>query len=133
MEHEDRYERCLKCRYHSIYGCSLMGDALETHIEKCILDYDAIKAITSGSLDEYIFFRNPLEYLSWLGYKDKENYPKPGQMVLTLTMGFGSRNPGEILTVDSCLKIEIVLIDCNGHKYAVEKSKWWDKLFKLEK
>ena len=86
MEHEDRYERCLKCRYHSIYGCSLMGDALETHIEKCILDYDAIKAITSGSLDEYIFFRNPLEYLSWLGYKDKENYPKPGQMVLTLNM-----------------------------------------------
>lgn len=136
MEKEARYDRCLKCSYHSLFGCSLMGDALEKHIEKCILEYASIKSIPSGSLDEFVFYGNPLEYLSWLGYKDKKNNPKPGQQVLTLTSGFGSSRPGRILTVVSDSEKEIVLSSCDSrdeHKFLVEKSKWWKRLFKLEK
>ena len=124
-------QRCLQCKYYSRNICPLMAEADVFKINKCILEYDEIKSIKENSLDNFVFYNNPIEYLSYLGFKDKENYPKPNSIVLTLTGGFRSHHSGKIIRVDSEDDIQIFLSDSVG-KYCVAKSEWWKKLFKLD-
>lgn len=130
MNELENKKRCLQCKYCQINTCFLLANANISKINKCILECEEIKSIQENSLDHFIFYNNPMEYLSYLGYKDKENYPKPGQTVITLTGGFGSYNYGKILTVHSEDDIQIFLSD-NFGEYCVQKSKWWRKLFKI--
>ena len=67
-------KRCLKCGYYGRNVCPLMGDADVFQIENCILEYKDIKSLKDGTLDYFVFWINPLMYLSYLGYKEKENY-----------------------------------------------------------
>lgn len=122
--------RCLKCKYYGRNVCPLMAGADVFQIDKCILEYDEIKAIKDESLDSFIFYQSPEEYLSYIGYKEKEKYPQVGQTVLTLTSGFASYYPGKFLKVDSEDDIQIFLSDYAG-KYCVGKDEWWKKLFKI--
>lgn len=122
--------RCLKCMYYGHNVCPLMAGADVFQIDKCILEYEEIKAIRDGSLDSFIFYRNPAEYLSYLGYREKEKYPQVGQTVLTLTSGFRSCYSGKFVKVDSEDDIQIFLSDYAG-KYCVCKDEWWKKLFKI--
>ena len=108
-----------------------MGGADVFGIEKCILEHKDIKSLKEGTLDHFVFWTEPLMYLSYLGYKEKENYPQVGETVLTLTGGFSCFNPGKFLHVDSEDNIQLFLSDEYG-KYAVSKNAWWKKLFKLE-
>ena len=71
-EFENR-QRCLRCKYYSRNVCPLMAEADVFKINKCILEYDEIKSIKENSLDNFVFYNNPIEYLSYLGFKDKEN------------------------------------------------------------
>lgn len=124
-------QRCLKCKYYGRNVCPLMAGADVFQIDKCILDYKAIKSIKENSLDSFIFYSNPAEYLSYLSFKDKEHYPKVGSTVLTLTGGFSSVYSGKFLTVDSEDNIQIFLHDNYG-QYCVAKADWWRKLFKIQ-
>lgn len=123
-------KRCLQCRYYSSNVCPLMAGADVFQIDKCILEYEKIKAIQEESLDSFIFYNNSREYLSYLGYREKENYPKVGQTVLTLTSGFSSYYSGKFIKVDSEDDIQLFLSDSVG-KYCVGKDEWWEKLFKI--
>lgn len=123
-------KRCLQCRYYTSNICPLMVGADTFKIDRCILEYEDIKAIKEGSLDSFVFYNNPREYLSYLGYKEKENYPRAGQTVLTLTSGFNSCYSGKFIKVDSEDDIQIFLSDSVG-KYCVSKDEWWKKLFKI--
>lgn len=123
-------KRCLRCKYYGANICPLMAGADVFQIDKCILDYEKIKTIKEGSLDSFIFYSNPTEYLSYLGYIEKENYPQIGQTVLTLTSGFSSYYSGKFIKVDSEDDIQIFLSDSVG-KYCVGKDEWWKKLFKI--
>ena len=69
--------------------------------------------------------------MSYLGFKEKENYPKPGETVLTLNGGFSSYDSGKFLKVDSEDDKQIFLSD-NVWKYCVSKIEWWKKLFKID-
>lgn len=77
-----------------------------------------------------MFYNNPVEYLSYLGFKDKDNYPGAGLIVLTLTAGFSSSYSGKLLQVDSEDDMQIFLSDKIG-EYCVSKLEWWKKLFKV--
>ena len=123
-------KRCLQCRYYSSNVCPLMAGADVFLIDKCILEYEEIKTIQEDSLDNFIFYNNPREYLSYLGYKEKENYPKEGQTVLALTSGFNSRYSGKFIKVDSEDDKQLFLSDSVG-KYCVSKAEWWKELFKV--
>ena len=130
MGKSENRKRCLQCKYYGHNVCPLMADADVFKINKCILEYDAIKSIRENSLDHFVFYNNPVEYLSYLGYVDKESYPEPGQMVLTLTGGFGTYYSGRFLNVDSEDEYQIFLTD-GSHRYCVAKDIWWKKLFKV--
>lgn len=123
-------KKCLRCKYYDANICPLMAGADTFQIDKCILEYEEIKNIKEDSLDGFVFYSTPITYLSYLGYKEKENYPQAGQTVLTLTGGFGSRYPGKFIKVDFEDDSQIYLIDDDG-KYCVSKDKWWEKLFKV--
>lgn len=131
MERIDNRKRCLKCKYYRANTCPLLADADVFKIDKCILEYETIKAIKDDSLDAFIFYGNPIEYLQYLGYKEKENYPKQGDVVLTLTSGFHSSHSGKFITVNSEDDNQIFLSD-NVGQYCVSKAEWWKKLFKIE-
>ena len=130
---------CSECKYNRRCTCSLLNyvriPQLTEYTDKCILDYEDIKSIHEGSLDYFIFSNNPKKYLSYLGYKDKENYPKSGDIVLALS---GSFEYNKLLRVHSEDGIQIFLSDIdNEHyleeeaEYCVEKDVWWNYLFKL--
>lgn len=125
-------KRCLQCKHYGMNVCPLMADADVFKIDKCILEYDKIKSIKEGTLDWFVFLSNPKLYLSYIGYMDKENYPKIGETVLTLTSGFSSRYSGKFLHVASEDSIQIFLEDSAG-EYCVSKESWWKRLFKVEK
>lgn len=127
-------KRCLQCKYYGHNVCPLLANADVFGIYKCILEYDAIKEIKENSLDSFIFSSNPKEYLSYLGYKEQENYPKPGDTVLALTGGFNSSDSGKFLYVNSENDIQIFLSEepDDTEKYCVSKAEWWKKLFKIE-
>lgn len=108
-----------------------MGGADVFQIENCILEREEIKSLKEGTLDYFVFWSDPLLYLSYLGYKEKAEYPKVGQTVLTLTGGFSSLNPGKFLHIDSEDDIQLFLSDEDGN-YVVSKDVWWKKLFKLQ-
>lgn len=131
MDKLSNRKRCLKCQYYGCNVCPLMAGADTFKIDKCILEYDTIKDIKENSLDYFVFYNNPVEYLSYLGFKEKDNYPVPGQKVLTLTAGFSSSYSGKFVQVDSEDEVQIFLSDANG-EYAVSKTEWWKKLFKLD-
>ena len=90
MDRKENRRRCIQCKYYGRNVCPLMADADVFQIEKCILEYEEIKSLREGTLDHFVFWRNPIEYLSYLGYKDKDNCPVVGETVLTLTGGFSS-------------------------------------------
>lgn len=121
---------CHECEYNKRCTCSLLNyvrvSRLMEYTNKCILDYKDIKSIQEGSLDYFIFSDNSKKYLSYLGYKDKENYPKSGDIVLALN-GFSY---AKLLKVDSEDDVQIFLSDEDG-EYCVEKDGWWNYLFKL--
>ena len=128
-------KRCLACKYYGCNVCPRLADADTFQIDKCIIDYDTIKLIAPGSLDEFIFERNPKEYLSFLGYKEKENYPKVGQLCITLKSGFSSTHSGKFVRVIKEDDIQIFLEDAFSNKprqYCVEKRNWYELLFKAE-
>ena len=131
MDRISNRRRCLKCEYYKRNVCPLMGGADVFQIENCIFENKDIKSLKEGTLDYFVFWNNPSEYLSYLGYKEKEIYPKTGQKVLTLTGGFSSLNPGKFLYIDSEDDIQLFLSDADGH-YVVSKDEWWKKLFKLQ-
>lgn len=131
IKHLENRKRCLQCRYYGVNVCPLLADADVFKINKCILEYESIKAIKENSLDAFIFYSNAKEYLSYLGFKERENYPKPGDTVLTLTGGFSTYYSGKFLSVDSEDDIQIFLSDSAG-TYCVSKAEWWKKLFKIE-
>lgn len=124
--------RCYKCGlFHS---CPMVDDSLIKTEYGCIMEYDAINHIreSDDSLDNFILENNPIEYLSYLGFKEKEKYPEPGSHVLTITGGFGSDN-WKILKVETSSNdnyISLLDENCNG-KYLVMKENWWKYLFKL--
>lgn len=97
MDKLSNRKRCLKCQYYGRNVCPLMAGADTFKIDKCILEYDTIKDIKENSLDYFVFYNNPVEYLSYLGFKEKDNYPVPGQKVLTLTAGFSSSYSGKFV------------------------------------
>lgn len=130
MDELDNRKRCLQCQYYSRNACPLMANADVFKINKCILDYEEIKEIEENSLDAFVFYNNPVEYLSYLGFKDKDNYPSAGHIVLTLTAGFSSHYSGKFLQVDSEDDYQIFLSDEIG-EYCVSKLEWWKKLFKV--
>lgn len=129
-------KRCLQCKYYGCNMCPLLANADVFKIDKCILEYDVIKSIRPGTLDHFLFRRNAIEYLSYLGWRDKENYPKIGEKVITLTSGFSSVYPGKFLVVVSEDSHQLFLEDVNklpgAHQYCVLKEVWYDKLFKIE-
>ena len=126
-------KRCLECKYYGCNVCPLMAGADVFEINKCILEYDAIKKIPKNSLDEFVFYNNPIMYFAYLGYIDKENYPGPGEEVITLSIGFSSSYTGKFLVVTREDDNQIFLQDKYGKEYCVVKSAWWKKLFKIEK
>lgn len=130
MDKLENRKRCLQCQYYSRNVCPLMADADVFKIDRCILDYEEIKEIEEHSLAAFVFYNNPAEYLSYLGFKDKDNYPAAGDIVLTLTSGFSSCHSGKFLTVDSEDDVQIFLSD-KINTYSVSKLDWWKKLFKL--
>lgn len=124
-------KRCLECKYYSHNECPLMVGADTFQIEKCILEFDAIKAIEEDTLDHFVFFSNPRLYLAYLGFKDKENYPKVGQKVLTLTGGFHTSYSGKFITVIGEDDIQLFLTD-GIYEFCVVKDGWWKQLFIIE-
>lgn len=124
-------KRCLNCEFYKRNLCPLMGGADVFQIENCILEREEIKSLKEGTLDYFVFWSDPLLYLSYLGYKEKAEYPKVGQTVLTLTGGFSSLNPGKFLHIDSEDDIQLFLSDEDGN-YVVSKDVWWKRLFKLQ-
>lgn len=130
MDKLENRKRCLQCKHYGANVCPLMAGADVFKIDKCILEYEEIKAIKNESLDSFIFYSNPIEYLSYLGYREKDNYPQAGQTVLTLTSGFSSYYSGKFIKVDSEDDIQLFLSD-NVGKYCVRKDEWWKKLFKI--
>lgn len=132
MDRRENRKRCLGCKFYGRNVCPLMGGADVFQIEKCILEYEEIKSLKEETLDSFVFWRNPLEYLSYLGYRDKENYPVSGETVLTLTGGFSNVNPGKFIHVDSEDDTMLYLSDKIG-SYCVAKDEWWKRLFRIHK
>lgn len=132
-------KRCIACKYYGCNVCPLMADASTGCIDRCILDYDIIKAIQPRSLDEFIFHKNSIEYLQYIGKKDADNYPKKGELCLTLTAGFSSAYSGKFVQVIDEDDIQIFLTDADvgegarkDAKYCVEKKDWYMRLFRCD-
>ena len=130
-------KRCIACKYYGVNRCPLLADASVSEIDKCILEYDSIKSIKSGSLDEFIYYNltTSKHYLSYLGWKDKENYPKVGETVATLRNGFGSLYSGKFLKVIEENDVQLFLCDLHSsgeeRQYGVTKEDWYKSLFKI--
>jgi hypothetical protein len=131
MKDEFFNTRCRNCKYYGCNECTLLARASIDQIDTCILDWNLIKAIEPNSLDEFVFFNNPIQYLQYLGYREKENYPKAGDTVLTLSAGFSTSRTGKFLTVDGSDDYQIFLSEGGKRKYSVQKERWYLKLFNL--
>lgn len=130
--------RCLTCEFYGKNICPLMVGADVFQIDNCILNKKEIKELPKDSLDEFIFYKNPLEYLSYLMYKRKDILPEVGQVVITLSAGFSSYYSGKFLKVTSLRKLnsdlyEINLVDCNDEtkEFSVYSDEWYKRLFIL--
>lgn len=133
-------KRCLNCKYYGRNVCPLMAEADVFKIDNCILENDEIKAIKKDSLDEFIFFKNPIEYLSYLMYKRKDKLPEVGQTVITLKSGFSSYYSGKFLKVVRVEELnpnfyQINLNDLfdedDEEKYGVTSDDWYNQIFIL--
>lgn len=132
-----------KCKFFAQNTCKITN-GYEEYMDKCILEYEKIKKIEKGSLEEFVFNNNPLLYLSYVGYKEKTDLPKIGQKVITLTCGFDSLEHGKILKVMNIDEKYIHLKDLYDEfedeyeyedyidEYLVDIDKWWKNIFKLE-
>lgn len=128
-------KRCLTCQYYGKNVCPLLAEADVGRIDTCILEYPDIKAIKEGSLDEFVFYRNSKEYLSYLGFIRKNKLPETGAPALTLTGGFSSCYPGKLVKVIKIDDHQIFINDLAGDdkdaKYCVPIGAWYEKLFIL--
>lgn len=138
-----------KCKFFNRGTCTIMNQ-YEQYIDKCILEYEKVKKIKKGSLEEFVLNNNPLLYLSYVGYEEKIDLPKIGQKVLALTAGFDSLEHGKILKVTSIDEKYIHLKDLYDEfddefeneygdeyndyidGYLVDTDEWWESIFKLE-
>lgn len=132
-----------KCKFFNRGTCTIMNQ-YEQYIDKCILEYEKVKKIKKGSLEEFVLNNKPLLYLSYVGYKEKTDLPKIGQKVITLTCGFDSLEHGKILKVMNIDEKYIHLKDLYDEfedeyeyedyidEYLVDIDKWWKNIFKLE-
>lgn len=124
---------CTGCS-HCVYGsCMLLAGVDCTKIEKCILEYAEIKSIQMDTLDYFIINRDPKTYLNYLGWKEKENYPKVGEKLVRLTSGFDSAKPGDIVTVvEDDDQWHIFIQDERDIKSCIPKSDWYKDVFRLQ-
>lgn len=124
---------CKGCT-HCTYGvCKLLAGADCSAIKKCILEYKEIKSIQEGTLDYFIINRDPKEYLSYLGWIEKEKYPKVGEKLVRLTSGFNDTRPGDFVTVvEDSDKWHIFVEDTKGVKSCIPKTTWYKDVFKLQ-
>ena len=123
--------KCFSCSFFDTCPASRSNDY------KCFFEYSGIKAIDTmgeNSLDKFVFENNPLDYFSYLGFKEKENYPKVGSYVIIITGGFGGNPKGtmmKVVHIDDDRYI-CLLHENTDRRYLVEKSEWWKCMFKVE-
>ena len=65
-------QRCLKCKYYGRNVCPLMAGADVFQIDKCILDYKAIKSIEDMILSNYYNVVNLKNYSKFLDEAEHE-------------------------------------------------------------
>lgn len=128
---ERNCERCLKCSHRSAYGCEMLAQTDVENINKCILEYPEIKSIQEDTLDHFIFYNNPVEYLSYIGSKDEDGL-QVGDRVITLRGGFGTCLTGKQLEVIDVDDVQFTLKDRKGDLYCVETCNWFLSLFKIK-
>lgn len=121
-------KRCLVCKYYSRNRCPMFADADVGAIDKCILDYDAVKSIQPNSIEEFMFDNHPVVYLQWMG---KGKSLEIGDNVLTLRGGFGSFYGGKFLTITGASDYEYFAKD-GEYNYGINKDKWYMYVFKLD-
>lgn len=129
----NRIPNCKECT-HCAYGCCrLLAGAVCSSIKKCILEYEEIKSIKEGTLDYFVINKDPKEYLSYLGWREKENYPKVGEKLVRLTSGFDGALSGDIVTVVEDRSMwHIFIEDAKGVRSCIPKSDWYKDVFKLQ-
>ena len=120
-------KRCLTCKNYSMNRCPLFANADVGAIDKCILEYDEVKNIQKDSIEEFIFYNDPITYLKFIG---KGKSLEVGDRVMTLAGGFGSLYPGKFLTVTGCSD-DYYWLKEEGHEYGVDRNDWYMKVFKL--
>lgn len=79
--------RCLKCPHHSRNTCQLCGGD-PFRIDNCILENESVKNLKEGSAEWFMFHNDPIMYLSYLNYLNKDIIPEVGSKVVTLRNGF---------------------------------------------
>jgi hypothetical protein len=121
-------KRCLACKNHSMNQCTLFANTDIGSIDKCILEYDEVKSIQKDSIEEFIFYNAPVTYLQFLG---KGKSLEVGDRVMTLRLGFGSLDPGKLLTVTSYNDDYYWLKD-EQYEYGVHRNDWYMYVFKLD-
>lgn len=120
-------KRCLTCKFYSMNRCPMLAEADVGAIDKCILEYDAVKSIQSNSMEEFVFYNYPIIFLQW---SNKGKSLEVGDRVITLRGGFGTSYPGKFLTVTHFDNYQYFFTDGKGN-YCVQKDEWNMSVFKL--
>lgn len=129
-------ERCLNCKYLSktwddIPICRLLCSAPIEKLDKCILDYDAIKNIMPDSFEDFMLRTYPKSLLQFIA---KNQILAVGDTVVvldTIQHPVESAKTGDILTVSDVHFDRYTLTD-GKHEYTAYCHNWYLHLFKLE-
>lgn len=122
-------KRCLNCSDYGHNVCPLFADANTFDLDKCVKEYDFYKNIKENSIEKFIFETQPIMLLQ---YVSKSRPLNVGDIVITLTGGFGTFHSGKILKVFDVDDYQFTLIDRDNMKYCVQKETWYYKVFKLD-
>lgn len=134
---EQRFEnrvRCLACKYYGMNVCPLMMKTDVFEIDNCILDLSEVKDLKEGSPEWFMFNNNPVMFLRYINFINKENLPEIGTKVFTLRAGFGGIG-GDIRYVTGIRDGYIRLShNKDSEEYGVglsEINSWYNDFFKM--
>lgn len=129
-------ERCMNCKYltktwDEIPVCRLLCSAPIEKLDKCPLDYDAIKNILPDSFEDFMLRTYPKSLLQFIA---KNQILTVGDTVVvldTIQHPVESAETGDILTV-SDVHFDRYILTNGKQEYTAYNYNWYQRLFKLE-